>query len=170
MLGRHTQCAWAELDRGSTQSIGAWTSFLPTPIDQRMVMVNNIRDGKTMYFAIQTTLSNIHIQIGFSTHKWMGLFRLFDVLIGVKAYIGEEACMNFDVHGDGRITFTHTKTNLFSFCLHKEVRMIANDGSNWVLDLDPQKVNSFWRIWIIERIVISRLIWDLGELYWNVRV
>ena len=53
MLGRHTQCAWAELDRGSTQSIGVWTSFLPTPIDQRMVMVNNIRDGKTMYFAIQ---------------------------------------------------------------------------------------------------------------------
>ena len=41
--------------------------------------------------------------------------------------------MTFDVYDDGRLTFTHAKTNLFSLCL-QEMRVIANDGSNWVLD------------------------------------
>ena len=53
-----------------------------------------------------------------ATHEWMGLFTPLDGLIGVKAYIGEEACMSFDVHDDGRLTFTRTETYLFSFCLH----------------------------------------------------
>ena len=50
--------------------------------------------------------------------------------------------MIFEVQDDGRLIFTPKETNLFSFCLHKEVRVIANDGSNWVLDPDSQKVNS----------------------------
>ena len=49
------------------------------------------------------------------------LFIVLDVLIGVKVYIGEETFMNFDVHDDGRLTFTQTKTNLFRFyvCIKK---------------------------------------------------
>ena len=78
--------------------------------------------------------------------------------------------MIFEVQDDGRLIFTPKETNLFSFCLHKEVRVIANDGSNWVLDPDPQNVNYFWRIWIMERRPISRLTWDPGELYWKVWV
>ena len=100
----------------------------------------------------------------------MGLFTPLDVLLGVKAYIGEESCITFDIQDDGSLTFTHKESNLFSFGLHKEMRVIANGGSNWVLDPNPQKVNSFWRIWIIERRPISRLTWDLGELYWMVWV
>ena len=50
------------------------------------------------------------------------------------------------------------------------MRVILNDGSNWVLDPVPQKVNSFWRIWIMERRPISRLTWDPRELYWKVWV
>ena len=69
--------------------------------------------------------------------------------------------MIFDVHNDGRVTFIHTKTNLFSFCLHKEARVKANDGPNWDLDTDPQKMNIFWS-WIMEMRKISQLTWDLG--------
>ena len=98
-------------------------------------------------------------------HKWIGLFTPLDVLIGGKAYIGAEAFMTFDVQDDGRLTFTHMETNLYSFCLHKEVRLITNDGSNSVLDPDPQKVNPVWRIWIMERRSLSRLTWDPRELY-----
>ena len=94
-----------------------------------------------MYSTIQATFCNIHMQLRPSAHKWIGLFTPLNVLIGVKAYTGEEAFMTFDVEDDGRLTFTHTETDLLSFCLHKEVKVIANDGSNWVLDLDPQKVN-----------------------------
>ena len=104
-----------------------------------------------MYSAIQATLSNIQMQFGSSTHKWIRLFTSLDVLIAVKASIGEETFMNFDVQDDGRLTFTHTETNLFSSFWHKEVRVIANDGPNWVLDPNPQKVNSFLRIWIMEK-------------------
>ena len=123
-----------------------------------------------MHYEIQTTLSNIQTQIRSSTQKWVGLFTPLDVLIGVKVYIGEEVCMTFDVQDDGRLTFTHKETNLFSFCLHTKVRVFANDGSNWVLNTDPQNVNSFWRIWIMERRPISRLTWDPRELYWKVWV
>ena len=140
--------------------------FLPN-IQSRTIMLNNIRGGKTRYSA---ALSNIKMQIGSSIEKWMGLFTPLDSLIGVKAYIGQEVCMTFDVQDDGRLTFTHKETNLFIFCLHTEVRVIANDGSNWVLNTDPQKVNSFWRIWIMERRPISRLTWDPQELYWKVWV
>ena len=112
MLGRRTRCAWAKLDRGPTQSIGAWATFLFKPIDQQMLLISNIRGGKIMYSAIQNALSNIQMQIGFATQKWMGLFTPLDVLIGVRAYVGEEACMTFDVHDDGRLTFTQMKTNL----------------------------------------------------------
>ena len=59
MLGRHTQCTLGKLDRGLAQSIGAWTTFLSTVIDQRMIMLNNIRGKKAMYYVIQATLSNI---------------------------------------------------------------------------------------------------------------
>ena len=97
------------------------------------------------------------MQIGCATQKLMGLFTPLDVLIGVKAYIGGQECMVFDVHDDGRLIFTPKETNLFSFCLHKEVKVIANDGSNWVLNPNSQNVNSFWRIWIMERRPISRL-------------
>ena len=83
-----------------------------------------------MYYAIEATLSNIEMQFGSSTHKWMSLFTSLDVFIGVKAYIGEESCMTFDVQDGDRLTFTHIETKLFSFCLHKEVRVITNDGSN----------------------------------------
>ena len=76
----------------------------------------------------------------------MGLFTPLDVLIGVKVYIGEQGCMIFYVQDDGRLICTPKENDLFRFCLHKEVRVIANDGSNWVLDPDPQKVNYFWRI------------------------
>mgnify|MGYP000650936437 CR=1 FL=1 len=65
--------------------------ILSTLIDQRTIIVNNIRGGKTMYSMRQTTLSNIQMQFGSSTHKWMGLFTPLDGLIGVNAYIGEEA-------------------------------------------------------------------------------
>ena len=82
-----------------------------------------------MYYAIQVTLSNIQMQFGSSTQNWMGLLIVLDVLIGVKGYIGEEVCMTFDVQDDGRLTFTHKETNLFSFCLQKDVRVIANNGS-----------------------------------------
>ena len=70
------------------------------------------------------------MQFGHCTQKWIGLFVPLNVFIGVKAYIGEEVCITFDVHDDSRLTFTHTKTNPFSFCLHKEVRLITNDKSN----------------------------------------
>ena len=76
--------------------------------------------------------------------------------------------MTFDVQDDGGFTFTHMETILFNFCLHKEVRLITNDGSNSVLDPDPQKVNPVWRIWIMERRPISILTWDPRELYWKV--
>ena len=45
---------------------------------------------------------------------------------------------------------------------------MEGDGLNWVLDPDPQNVNSFWRIWIMERRPISILTWDPRELYWKV--
>ena len=73
-----------------------------------------------MYSAIQNTLSNIQMQIGSTTQKWIGLFISLDVLIGVKAYIGEEVCMTFDVHDDDRLIFTYKETNLFSFCWIKK--------------------------------------------------
>ena len=43
-----------------------------------------------MYIAIGNALSNINMQIGSATQKWMGLFTSLDVLIEVKAYIGEQ--------------------------------------------------------------------------------
>ena len=67
------------------------------------------------------------MQIGSTTQKWIGLFISLDVLIGVKAYIGKDTFMTFDVQDDGCLTFTHMETNLY---LHKEVRVVANDGSN----------------------------------------
>ena len=118
MLGRRTQCARVELDQGLAQSICAWTTFLSTYMDQRMVMLNNIRGGKRIYFVIQVTFSNISMQFGHSTYQWISLFTPSDVLIGTKAYVVEEAFMTFDVHDDGRLTFTRTETYLFSFCLH----------------------------------------------------
>ena len=51
-----------------------------------------------MCSAIQNALSNIHMQIGSATDKWMSLFTPLDVLIGVKAYIREQECMIFYVH------------------------------------------------------------------------
>ena len=42
--------------------------------------------------------------------------------------------MRYDVQDDSRLSFTRKETNLFSLCLHKDMRVIANDGSNWVLD------------------------------------
>ena len=96
-------------------------AFLSKPIDQHMLLISNIRGGKIMYSAIQ---------IGSVTQKWMGLFIPLDVLIGVKVYIGEQECMILDVQDNGRLIFTPKENNLFRFCLHKEVRVIANDGSN----------------------------------------
>ena len=49
MLGWRTRCAWAELDRGPTQSIGAWTTFLSKPLDQQMILISNIWGGKLMF-------------------------------------------------------------------------------------------------------------------------
>ena len=61
---------------------------------------------------------------------WIGLFNPLDVLIGVRAYTEEEAFMTCDVHDDGRYIRTYRKCFSFSFCLQKEVRVVANDGSN----------------------------------------
>ena len=80
-----------------------------------------------MCYAKQAILSNIQMQFCPSTHMWTGLFSPLDVLIGVKAYIGKDTFMTFDVQDDGCLTFTHMETNLY---LHKEVRVVANDGSN----------------------------------------
>ena len=43
-------------------------------IDQRMLMLSNVRGEKAMYSTIQGTISNIQMQFGPSTHKWIGLF------------------------------------------------------------------------------------------------
>ena len=87
MLGRRTRCASVEIDCGPIQSICAWTTFLSKPVDQQMILISNIRGGKIMYIAIENALSNINMQIGSATQKWMGLFTPLDVLIGVNAYI-----------------------------------------------------------------------------------
>ena len=68
-----------------------------------------------MYSVKQNVLFNIHMQIGSATQKWMGLFTPLDVLIGVKAYIGERECMSFDAQDDGRLIFTHKENDLFRF-------------------------------------------------------
>ena len=44
-----------------------------------------------MYSAIQNALSNIQMQIGSATQKWMGLFIPLGVSIGVQAYIEEKS-------------------------------------------------------------------------------
>ena len=49
----------------------------------------------------------------------MGLFTPLDVFIGVKAYIGEQECMSFDVQDDDNLIFTPKENDLFRFCLHK---------------------------------------------------
>ena len=54
--------------------------------------------------------------------------------------------MTFDVQDDGGFTFTHMETILFNFCLHKEVRVVANHGSNWVFDPDSLKGESFLEV------------------------
>ena len=41
MLGSCTRCAWAELDQGPAQSVGSWTTFRSTSIDQRIIMLSN---------------------------------------------------------------------------------------------------------------------------------
>ena len=56
------------------------------------------------------------------------LFTPLDILIGVKAYIGEQECLRFYVQDDGRLIFRPKEKKLFRFCLYKEVRVIANDG------------------------------------------
>ena len=108
------------------------------------------------------------MQFGYSTQKWMDLFTPLN-FDGVKTYIGEEACTIVDVQDDGRLTFTYKESNLFSFCLHIYVRVITNHGSNWVLDLDPQKA-ILLEVGIMENRPISRLTWDHRELYWKVWV
>ena len=50
-----------------------------------------------MFSAIQAIFSNIQMEFGPSTYKWLGFLTALDVLIGVRAYIGEEACMTVDV-------------------------------------------------------------------------
>ena len=45
------------------------------------------------------------MKFGPSTQKLIGLFTPLDVLIGVRAYIGEEVFMTFHVHDDGRLEF-----------------------------------------------------------------
>ena len=87
----------------------------------------------------------------------------------LKPILGNKSVC-FDVQDDGRLIFTPKENDLFRFCLDKEVTVIANDESNWVLHSDPQKVNYFWRIWIMERTPISRLTCNPGELYWKVWV
>ena len=72
-----------------------------------------------MYFAIQTTLSN-QVQIGYSAHKWMGLFAPLDVLTRVNAYIGEDVCMTFDVQDDDRLTFNIRKLICLVFICTKK--------------------------------------------------
>ena len=49
----------------------------------------------------------------------MGLVTPLDVFIGVKAYIGEQVCMIFDVHDHDRLIFTSTEINMFSFVFIK---------------------------------------------------
>ena len=80
-----------------------------------------------------------------STHKWIDLFIILDVLVGIKAYIGEEAFMTFDVQDDGRLIFTHKETNMFSFCLCKELR-ITNDGFTLGLRSGSTKDESFLEV------------------------
>ena len=60
-----------------------------------------------MYYEIHACLSDIHMQFGPSTQMGIGLFTPLDVFIGVRAYIGEEIFITFDVHDDGRLTFTN---------------------------------------------------------------
>ena len=43
-------------------------------------------------------------------------------------------------------TYEKLETNLFGFYLHKEVRAVANDGSNWILDPYPLKGDSFLEV------------------------
>ena len=47
-----------------------------------------------------------------------------ELWIGVKAYIGEQDCIIFYVQDDGMLIFRSKETNFFSFCLHKEVRVL----------------------------------------------
>ena len=61
--------------------------------------------------------------------------------------------MIFYVQDDDRLIFTPKEGLRFVF-----------------LDLDLQKLDYLWRIWIMERRPISRLTWDPGELYWKVWV
>ena len=68
-------------------------------------MFYNVTGRKRLHYAIQGSLSNIHVQFGHSTQKWIGLFTPLDVLIGVRAR--EENFMTFDVHDNGRLTFTY---------------------------------------------------------------
>ena len=43
-----------KLDRGPTESIGMWIAFLSKPIDQRILLLSNIRGGKIMFSANKT--------------------------------------------------------------------------------------------------------------------
>ena len=57
------------------------------------------------------------MQFGPTTHKWTEAFSPLDVLIGVRAYNGEDTFMTFNVHDNSRLNYTYRKTNLFCFCL-----------------------------------------------------
>ena len=84
------------------------------------------------------------MHFGTSAHKWISFFSLC-VLTRARAYVREEGYLIFDVHDDGSLCYTHRENELFYCCLQKEVRLIANDGSNLFLDMNPHKVNILWR-------------------------
>ena len=112
---------------------------MSTAIDQNMIMFNNIRVERQRIMRYKPPFLIFRRNFGSSTQVdgFIHNFTPLDVLIRVKAFIREEPSMTFDVCDDGRLTFTHTETNLFSFCLHK-ARVLANDGSNWVFRIQKR--------------------------------
>ena len=67
------------------------------------------------------------MEFGHCTYKWIDFLTPLDVLIGVtKHIIREEAFMTFDIHDHGRLNYTLMEIDLFSFCLQKEVKVVAN--------------------------------------------
>ena len=168
MLGSRTRLDWAKLDVGPGASVDAWKSFHTLNINDRSEFLSSLRGGLIMWDQVQSVLGHSDVTVwSFNPPKWEGAFTRLQVLVGVRGHLSCGRCQDYEVEEDGSISSATIQTEILQYATFSKIRVLAYDGSKWLIDPQVEAVKEHWKLRVFEKKPLIRLQWDPGEFWWK---
>ena len=89
------------------------------------------------------------------------------MLVVVRGHLSCRRFQDYDVEEDGVICRSMTDPKILQYATFSKIRVLAYDGSKWIIDPQVDAVKEHWKLRVFEKKPLIRLQWDPGEFWWK---